>query len=82
MYPLFKQAPRHRKTHLNHLNLGTRWTWVVSFTTQPPYHLDKRLGGTQSRSECGGKEKNPFCTPVVQPEVYSQYSDWATPSAS
>jgi len=41
------------------LNLVSRWRWVVSFTTRPlylqakilRYALDRRLGGTHSRSE-------------------------------
>jgi hypothetical protein len=48
-------------------DLGTRWRWVVSFTTRPLYRqgkspwytLDRRLSGPQSRSEYNGKEKNP-----------------------
>jgi hypothetical protein len=40
------------------LDLGTSWSWVVSFTPRPLYHqrksppypLDKRLGGPQKRS--------------------------------
>jgi hypothetical protein len=48
------------------LNLGTRWRWVVSFTTRPFYlqgkspwyPLDRGLGGPQSRSGGGGEEKN------------------------
>jgi hypothetical protein len=48
------------------LDLGTRWRWVVSFTSRPLYHkgknpwypLDRRLGGPQSRSGRGGEEKN------------------------
>jgi hypothetical protein len=47
------------------LDLGTRWSWVVSFTPRPlylqgkspRYPLDRRLGGTQSRSGRGGEEK-------------------------
>jgi hypothetical protein len=43
-------------------DLGTRWSWVVSFTPQPLYlqgkspwyPLDRRLGGPQSRSGRGG----------------------------
>jgi hypothetical protein len=48
------------------LDLGTRWRWVVSFTPRSLYPqgknrlypLDRRLGGTQSRSGRGGEEKN------------------------
>jgi len=46
-------------------NPSTRWSWVISFMLQPlysfgkspQYPLDKRLGGTQSCSWFGGKEK-------------------------
>jgi hypothetical protein len=49
------------------LDLGTRWRWVVSFTSRTPYPqgkspwypLDRRLGGPQIRSgHSGGEEKN------------------------
>jgi hypothetical protein len=48
------------------LNLGTRWRWVVSFTSRPlypwgkspRYPLDGTMGRPQSRSGCGGEEKN------------------------
>jgi hypothetical protein len=48
------------------LDLGTRWRWVVSFTSRPLYTqgkspwyaMDRRLGGPQSRSERGGEEIN------------------------
>jgi hypothetical protein len=47
------------------LDFGTRWRWVVSLTLRPlyrrgrspPYQLDRRLGGLQSRSGCGGEDK-------------------------
>jgi hypothetical protein len=43
-------------------NLGTRWRRVVSFTRRailpPQFPLNRQLGGPQSRSGCGGKEKN------------------------
>jgi hypothetical protein len=46
-------------------SLGSRWRWLVSFTSWPLYSrsrntrdsLDGRLGGPQTRSGCGGKEK-------------------------
>jgi hypothetical protein len=48
------------------LDLGTRWRWVVSFTTwplyprgnYPQYPLDRRLNGPQRQSGRCGKEKN------------------------
>jgi hypothetical protein len=57
------------------LDLDTRWRWVVSFTTRPLYlqgkstwyPLDSRLGGPQSRSGRGGKEKNSQLPPGIQP---------------
>jgi hypothetical protein len=73
------------------LDLGTRWRWVVSFTPRPLYPpgksswypLDRRLGGPQSRSGHGGKDKNsqPLresnrWTPIAQP-VARRYTDRA-----
>jgi hypothetical protein len=62
------------------LDLGTRWRWVVRFTPRPlypqrkrpGYPLDRRLGGPQSRSGCGGEEKNSqplsgFEPSIIQP---------------
>jgi hypothetical protein len=62
------------------LDLGTRWRWVVSFTTRllypqgnsPRYPLDRRLGRPQSRSGRGGEQKNsqPLTglePPIIQP---------------
>jgi hypothetical protein len=50
---------------------------------EPRYPLDRRQGGSQNRSGCGGEEKyshprrelNPR-TPIVQ-LVASRYTDWA-----
>jgi hypothetical protein len=47
------------------LNLGTRWSWVVSFTPRPLhpqekrplYPLERSFGGPQSRPGRGGEEK-------------------------
>jgi len=44
------------------LDLGARWRWVDSFTPrplyppgkEPQYPMDRRLGGPQSWSGCGG----------------------------
>jgi hypothetical protein len=50
------------------LTLSTRWRWMVGSMPRPPYPrrnnprylLERRLGGTQSRSWCTGREnKNP-----------------------
>jgi hypothetical protein len=54
--------------------LDTRWRWVVSFTPQPLYSqgksicypLDRRLGGPQSHSGRGGKEKNSQTPPGTE----------------
>jgi len=67
--PVFNYARHHEDVvgsgsidpHI--LNVSTRWRWVVSFTTWPLYHwgkeplysLDRRLGGAQIWSGCGGK---------------------------
>jgi hypothetical protein len=59
------------------LDLGTRWRWVVSFTSRPLYPQGKRLwypfdrmlGGPQSRSERGGEEIN------SQPPAETQTTD-------
>jgi hypothetical protein len=73
-----------------HIDLGTRWRWVVSYTPwplypqgkSPWYPFDRRLGGPQSRSGRSGEEKNyqppPESnprTPIVQP-VAQRYTDW------
>jgi hypothetical protein len=34
---------------------------------EPPYQLDKRLGGHQSRSRRGGEEKNSQHPPGIEP---------------
>jgi hypothetical protein len=55
--------------------LGTRWRWVVSFTSRPLYPQSKsswyplyrRLGGLQSRSGRGGEEKNSKSSPGIEP---------------
>jgi hypothetical protein len=69
------------------LNLDTRWSWVVSFTSRSPYSggkspwypLDRRLGRLQSRSGCG-EEKNPCpCRNLTSSPQPSHYIDWATP---
>jgi hypothetical protein len=63
------------------LDLGTRWTWVVSFTSRQLYPqgksrwypLDRRNGGLHIRS-WRGDEKNSqplpwFEPPIIQPVV-------------
>jgi hypothetical protein len=65
-----------------HIDLATRWRQVISVTSwplypqgkSPRYPLDRRLGGPQSRSGCGGEEKNSqnllgLKTPIIQPEL-------------
>jgi hypothetical protein len=57
------------------LDLGTRWRWVVSFTSQslypqrksPRYRLYRRLGEPQSWSGHGGEEKNSQPLPGIEP---------------
>jgi hypothetical protein len=56
------------------LDLGARWTLVVSFTHRPLYPqgksiwypLGRRLGGSQSRSGRGGEEKNSQPPPGIE----------------
>jgi hypothetical protein len=70
------------------LDLGTRRRWVVAsrpshFTVggeSPTYQLDRRLGGTQSRSGRGGEERNSrLCResnlriPIVQLVIYTKF---------
>jgi len=51
-----------------HINIGTRWRWVVSFMPQllypwgksPQYSLDRRLIGPQIQSWHSGKEKESY----------------------
>jgi hypothetical protein len=58
-------------------DFGSRWRWVVSFTPRPLYPqgkrpwypLDMRLGGPQSLSGHGGKEKNSQTLPRLEPPV-------------
>jgi hypothetical protein len=57
------------------LDLSTRWRRVVGFKLRPlylqgkspSYPLDRRLGGPQSRSGRGGKEKNSQLLPEIEP---------------
>jgi hypothetical protein len=64
------------------LNLGTRWRWVVSFTTPaalPPgketlVPLDRRLGGPQSQCGRGGEEKNSQPLPELEPPDHPAHS--------
>jgi hypothetical protein len=59
------------------LNVGTRWSWVVSFTPRPLYPqgkipwypVDRRLGGPQNRSGRGGEEKNCQTLPGLEPPI-------------
>jgi hypothetical protein len=67
------------------LYLGSKWSWVVSFTPLPlysrgsslQYQLDRSLGGLWSRPRHCGTEKN-LATPrnwtlAVQPRIPSLY---------
>jgi hypothetical protein len=59
------------------LDLGTRLRWVVSFTTRPlnpqgkspRYPLDRRLGGSRSRSGRGVEEKNSQPLPGIETQT-------------
>jgi hypothetical protein len=63
------------------LDLGTRWRWVVSFTTQSLYSqgkgpwcpLDRSLSGPQSQSGRGGEEKNSQPRPGLEPRINWSY---------
>jgi hypothetical protein len=73
------------------LDLGTRWRWVVSFTTRPLYPQEKSLCFPLDRGWVGPRavldavvkrkipsprrESNPR-TPIVQPLAH-RYTDWA-----
>jgi hypothetical protein len=65
------------------LDLGSRWTPVVSFTPRPlypqgktaPYPLDRRLGGPQSRSGHGEEEKIPSSCRYSNPRSSSSLPD-------
>jgi hypothetical protein len=79
---------RHTRSSII-LGLGTRWKWVISFTSRqflpreraPSTHW--RLGEPRRRSGCCGKETNLASvgtrTPAVQP-VARRYTDWAIPT--
>jgi len=64
------------------LDLGPRWRWVVSFTPRPLYPhgkspgylLDRRLGGSHSRSRRGGEEKNSQALPGLEPLIIQPYT--------
>jgi hypothetical protein len=57
------------------LDLGIRWRWVVSFTARPLYlqakspwyPFDRKLGGSQNRSERSCEEKNSELLPGLEP---------------
>jgi hypothetical protein len=71
------------------LDLGTRWRQVISFTLRPLYPqrkslwcpLDRRLGGPQSRSGRGGKEKNSQPLPELEPPIIQPVALRCTTSA-
>jgi hypothetical protein len=88
MFSLSTLNPTHRWTPLKAywgsggiapliLDLGTRWRWVVSFTTwplypqgkSPWYPLDRRLGGPRNRSGRGGKAKKHLLLPGMEPRA-------------
>jgi hypothetical protein len=46
----------------------------------PWYQLDKRLGGSQSRSGHGGEEKNSQALPGLEPPIVLPVAHWAIPA--
>jgi hypothetical protein len=79
----FNWTPRHEGelgsggTAPRILDLGTRRSWVVSFTSRslfpqvksPSYSLDRRLTEPQSRPGHGGEEKNSQPLPGLEPPI-------------
>jgi hypothetical protein len=78
----FNWAPRHGGLLASggiapRIDLGTGWRWVVSSTPRPLYRrvadpqypLDRRLGGSQSRSGRGGEETNSQPLPGLEPPM-------------
>jgi hypothetical protein len=67
----------HSRIDSRFLDFGTSWRWVVSFTTRPlyprgkspQYPLNRRMGGTQSRSGRDGEVNilNPIATRTPTP---------------
>jgi hypothetical protein len=84
----FNWAPRHEGVFRSGviapliLDLGSRWRWVVSFTTwplypqgkRPWYPLDRRLGGPQSRSGRSGEEKNSQSLTGLEHPITQRYT--------
>jgi len=71
-----------RGIHPPILNLGTRWSWIVTFKPRPfcfreisPYPLTKRLGGPQRRSGRFREQNSlrPYWTLELKP--HCQYTD-------
>jgi hypothetical protein len=66
------------------LDLVTRRRWVVGFAPRPPYPhgrgtcypLDRRLGGLQNWSGCGGEEKNSQPLPGLEPPIIQPVYSW------
>jgi hypothetical protein len=57
------------------LNLSLRWNWVVTFMhllrnfgETVCYPFSRRLGGSQSWTECCGEEKNVLLLPEIEPQ--------------
>jgi hypothetical protein len=72
------------------LDLGTRWRWVVSFTSRPlnsqgksPWNpLDRRLGEPQSRSGRGGEKKNSQPLPGLERPIIQRVAQRYTTQLS
>jgi hypothetical protein len=64
------------------LHFGTRWKWVVSFTSRPLYPqekspwcpLDRRLGGSQSRYGRGDSQPPPGLELTIIQPVAQRYT--------
>jgi hypothetical protein len=66
------------------LDLGTRWRWLVRFTSRPLYHpypLERRLGELQSQSWRCGEETNYLpCWESNLGRPAHCYTNWAIPA--
>jgi hypothetical protein len=80
--PLHEDLRRSDEVAPRIVNLGTRWSWVVSFTLRPlyfqekgcQYTLDRRLGGTRRLHECGGEVDNLHCELLLGTWLYFDLS--------
>jgi hypothetical protein len=63
------------------IDIGTSFTLRPLYPQgkSPWYPLDRRLGGTQSRSACGGEEKNSQPLPELEPPIIQRYTAELSP---